>query len=164
MMIEPFRHNSWATLRLLDFCRDLDPSLLDASATGTYGSIKDTLGYLIGEEEALAGMVEGIPQSGQPPRFTSLDDLQERARWLSERWERALEGDVHPERLVDSGQQRLVRIGTVLAQVVHQGNHFRSQICTILSTVDVRPPALDGWAYGSWLNERPERRLRREPV
>jgi uncharacterized damage-inducible protein DinB len=164
MMIEPFRHNSWATLRLLDFCRDLDPSLLDASATGTYGSIKDMLAHLIGSEEELAGMVEGIPPSGPPPRFASLDDLHERARWLSERWERALEGEVHPERLVDRGQQRLVRIGTVLAQAVHQGNHLRSQVCTVLTTVDVRPPALDGWAYGAWLNERPERRLRREPV
>ena len=163
-MIEPFRHNAWANLRLLDFCRDLNPSLLDATAAGIDGSIKDRLAHLIGAEEDLVGMVEGMPSSGPPPRFTSLDDLQERARWLSERWERALESAVHPERLVDSGQQRLVRIGTVLAQVVHHGNHVRSQICTILRSVDVRPPALDGWAYGSWLNERPERRLRREPV
>ena len=53
MMIEPFRHNSWATLRLLDFCREIDPGLLDATARGTYGSIGETLAHLVGMEEVL---------------------------------------------------------------------------------------------------------------
>jgi len=167
MMIEPFRHNSWATLRLLDFCREIDPGLLDATARGTYGSIGETLAHLVGMEEVLAGIVEGIPPTGSPPQFTSLDDLHERARWLSERWERALEGELHPERLVEAGRVggRLVRVGTVLAQAIHHGNHHRTHVCTILRTVDIQPPALDCWAYGAWLRERPERpNYRREPV
>jgi uncharacterized damage-inducible protein DinB len=159
MMTEPFRHNSWATLRLLEFCRDIDPSLLDATAPGTFGSVKDTLAYMVGDEEALAGMAEGIPTSGPVPAFSTLDDLQERARWLAERWERVLEGEPHPERLVqrDSG---LVRLGNVLAQAVHQGNALRAEVSVVLRTVGIQPPALDGWAYGAWLTERPDRRRR----
>jgi uncharacterized damage-inducible protein DinB len=156
-MIEPFRHNSWATLRLLEFCRDMDPALLDASAPGTFGPVGETLAHLVGWEEVLAGMIEGAAQHGAPPSFTSLDDLLERARWLAERWDRCLEREPHPERLVErdeSGTRRLVRVGTVLAQVVHHGNHHRAQVCTSLSTVDIQPPALDGWAYGAWLSER----------
>jgi uncharacterized damage-inducible protein DinB len=167
MMIEPFRHNSWATQRLLDFCRELDPALLEATARGTYGSIQDTLAHLVGTEESLVGIVEGIPPAGLPPPFASLEDLHERSRWLSERWERALEGDVHPERLVETDRSsgRLVRVGTVLAQTVYHGTHYRAHVCIVLSTVDIQPPALDGWAYGAWLSERPERRYpRREPV
>ncbi len=165
MMIELFRHNSWATLRLIDFCRELDPSLLDASARGNFGSVKETLAHLVGVEEMLAGMVEGTSPHGQPARFTSLDDLHERARWLSERWERLLEPPPHPERLVERGsgaRRELVRLGTVLAQVIHHGNHHRSQVCTVLSTLDIQPPVLDGWAYGAWAAERRDRQGRRD--
>ena len=160
-MIEPFRHNSWATLRLLEFCRDVDPSLLDASAPGTFGSVADTLAHIVGWEEVLAATVEGMTAQVPPPAFSSLDDLAERARRLSERWERFFEREQHPERLVETGNggsRRLVRVGTVLAQVVHHGNHHRSQVCTVLSTVSVEVPPLDGWAYGAWLSERQRRR------
>src|SRR5215471_20567619 len=142
-MIDLFRHNAWATRRLLEFCRDLDPSLLDTAAPGTFGSVKETLAHVVGWEEVLAGAVEGSPAPSPPPAFTSVDDLLERARWLAERWERGLDPEPHPERLVPmeaGGQRRLVRVGTVLAQVVHHGNHHRSQVCTVLSTISIAPP------------------------
>jgi uncharacterized damage-inducible protein DinB len=164
-MIEPFRHNSWATIRLLEFCRDLDPALLDTSATGTFGPIKETLAHLVGWEEVLAAAAEGSGPQDAPARFASVDDLLERARWLSDRWERVLGSEPHPERLVEfgvTGSRRLVRAGTVLAQVVHHGNHHRSQVCTALSTVDIEPPVLDAWAYAAWATESAERRRLRD--
>jgi uncharacterized damage-inducible protein DinB len=160
-MIEPFRHNSWATIRLLEFCRDLDPAQLDTSAPGTYGPVKETLAHIVGWEEVLAGAVEGTAPHDAPPRFASVDDLLERARWLADRWERSLDPEPHPERLVEfgvDGARRLVRVGTVLAQVVHHGNHHRSQVCTALSAVDLDPPALDAWAYSARSAENAERR------
>jgi uncharacterized damage-inducible protein DinB len=167
-MIDIFRHNSWATLRLLDFCRDLDPGLLDATAPGAYGSVKETLAYLVGGEEVLAGIIEGVSSHGPPARYTSMDDLQERARWLAERWERSFEQEPHSERLVErdrgDGERRLVRIGTVVAQAIHHGNHYRAQVCMILSTVGMVAPALDGWSYGMWLSERGDHLRRRDAV
>ena len=88
---EVIGHNSWATLRLLDFCRDLDPRELSVSSPGTYGSIADTLAHIVGTEEVLAQIADGIPASGPLPRFTTLDDLVGRARRLAARWERRLE-------------------------------------------------------------------------
>jgi len=168
MTSEPYRHNSWARQRLLDFCRDLDPAVLDAAVPGTYGSIKETLAHLIASEESLAAMVEGSPVDQPQPRFTSLDDLQERARRLSDRWERMLGLPLHPERLVErdrrGGERRLVRLGSVLAQVVHHGNHHRAEICVALSSVGVVPPTLDGWAYGAWVIEHRDRQGRRGDI
>jgi uncharacterized damage-inducible protein DinB len=167
LLIEVFHHNSWATLKLLEFCRDLDPSLLDASAPGTYGPINETLAHLVGTEEILAGMVEGTAPGGQPPRYTSLDDLQERSRCLAERWTRLLEQEPHPERVVerDRHERRLVRVGTILAQVLYHAPHHRAQVCTVLRTVKIVPPALDAWTYGTWVVERTERlRRRSDPV
>lgn len=164
LLIELFGHNSWATLRLLDFCRELDPSLLDATVPGTHGPINDILAHIVGTEEVLASMLEGTPPSGVQPRFTSLDDLQERSRWLAERWSRLLELDPHPERVVERDRQerRLVRVGTVLAQVLHHGPHHRAQVCTVLRTVKIVPPGLDAWTYDAWVAERTDR-LRRRP-
>lgn len=160
-MIEPFRHNSWANIRLLEFCRDLDPALLDTSAAGTFGPIKETIAHAVGWEEVLAAAAEGSGAQDPPPRFTSVDDLLERARWLTERWERLLGAEPHPERLVEfgvTGSRRLIRAGTVFAQVVHHGNHHRSQVCTALATVDIEAPALDAWAYAAWTTDNAERR------
>src|SRR5262249_41598006 len=99
-MIEPFRHNSLATNRLLEFCRDRGPAPLEASAPGTYGPVKETLAHYLGWEEVLAGAVEGTAPQAQPVRFTSVDDLLERGRSLAERWERLLEPEPHPARLL----------------------------------------------------------------
>jgi uncharacterized damage-inducible protein DinB len=148
-VIDAFRHNSWATVRLIELCRGLEPSLLAASAPGTYGPIGETLAHVVGWEEVLAAAVDGSAQRVPPPAFTSLDDLADRAGWLAERWESALApGEPHAERLVQFGD-RLVRVGTVLAQVVHHGNHHRAHVCTVLSTIDVTPPALDAWAWAA---------------
>lgn len=156
-MIEPFRHNSWATLRLLRFCRDLDPAVLDATAPGTSGSIKTMLAHMVNSEEHLISMVEGAPQqSDEWQQFTSLDDLEERVRLLADRWERCLDPIPHPERIVEvevHGEGRLMRIGIVLAQAVHSGNEHRSQVCTVLGSLGVQPPVIDGWTYGKRLAE-----------
>lgn len=153
-MIDPFRHNSWATIRLLRFCRDLQSSALDRSAPGTYGTIRQTLAHLVGSEERLALIVEGTPRREGPDVFTSLDDLIQRQAILAERWDRLLDPPPHPERPVEipEGQRRrLVRLGTVLAQVVAHGNEHRTHVCTVLGTYGIDPPAIDGWAYGNWL-------------
>lgn len=157
-MIDSFRHNSWATLRLLAFCRDLDPALLETPTAGTYVTIREELAALVSGEEALAGMVEGTGGQHVPPaRPTSIDDLVDRAEWLAERWERCLEHGAHPERLVEhdlGGEQRLVRVGSVLTQAIHQANRHRAQVLLALSAVDIEPPVLDGSAYGAWMAER----------
>ena len=164
-MIEPFRHNSWANIRLLEFCRDLDPAQLDTCAAGAYGPLKETLAHVVGWEELLAGAVEGTSPQDAPPRFASVSDLLERATRLADRWERSLDPEPHPERLVEfgvRGARRLVRVGTVLAQVVHHGNHHRTQVCSAFNAVDIDPPTLDAWAYAAWFAESADRRRRRD--
>ena len=47
LLLEAFRHNAWATKRLLEYCRALSPELLNSTAIGTYGSIVSTFNHLI---------------------------------------------------------------------------------------------------------------------
>jgi uncharacterized damage-inducible protein DinB len=39
-------------------------------------------------------------------------------------------------------------MGIRLAQTLHHGNDHRSQICTALTTLGVKPPALDAFSFG----------------
>ena len=41
-----FSHNLWANLRLLERCADLTSEQLDATISGTFGTIRDTLGHI----------------------------------------------------------------------------------------------------------------------
>ena len=50
MLAHVLRHNTWANLTLLDFCREVDPVILDMSARGTYGTVYGTLQHLVGAE------------------------------------------------------------------------------------------------------------------
>ena len=49
-VLDPVRHNSWATERLIEFCSELPSSQLETSSEGTYGSIASTLGHIVGAE------------------------------------------------------------------------------------------------------------------
>ena len=65
MLLDAFRHNSWATAELLGYCRGLDDATLRATVPGTYGSIIDTLAHTINSEASylsrLAGAWPGYP-------------------------------------------------------------------------------------------------------
>lgn len=58
-LIEPMRHKSWATLRLLKHCRGLDAADLDAAIPGTDGTIRETLHQLVDTDEDYQGMLTG---------------------------------------------------------------------------------------------------------
>ena len=45
-----FEHNVWASLKLLDFCEGLSAEQLDSTAIGCFGSIRATLGHIVGAE------------------------------------------------------------------------------------------------------------------
>jgi uncharacterized damage-inducible protein DinB len=41
-----------------------------------------------------------------------------------------------------------VALGVILTQILDHGTDHRSQVSTILTSIGVVPPQLDGWAYG----------------
>ena len=45
-----FHHNTWANLKLLDFCEALSEEQLNTSAIGAYGSVRATLLHLVRAE------------------------------------------------------------------------------------------------------------------
>jgi uncharacterized damage-inducible protein DinB len=144
------RHNAWATGKLLDFCRALDPARLDDQAPGTYGSLYGTLQHLVGGEQWYVQLITGdlIGTEIRRDKPRTLDELASIAATLGLRT-LAIAASDDPDRSfpVDDDNDRST-VGTVLAQLVHHGNEHRTQATTILGSNGIQPPAISAWAYG----------------
>jgi uncharacterized damage-inducible protein DinB len=146
-----FRHNSWATRRLIDACRNLTPDQLNATTTGAMGSVLLTLNHIVNAEGLrFQTLLGGAPpwQRGDP---ADLDTLAARAEMVERFWADYLASPVDAERPVSvefQGQAYDVATGVILAQAVHHSNIHREQVCTILTVLGVEPPDLSGWGWG----------------
>jgi uncharacterized damage-inducible protein DinB len=153
LVVEFFRHNSMMNRRLLEACRGLSPEQLDATATGTYGTIGATLVHIANAQEGYAarflGTERGERLEEDPfPGFEALTEhfangdtlLEEAATKAGEDHEVQVTGDDPP------GTWRM-HASLVLLQAVNHGTEHRSQVATILTELGVEPPEMDGWTY-----------------
>jgi uncharacterized damage-inducible protein DinB len=51
LLVTFYEHNTWANLRLLDFCAGLSDEQLDASAPGTFGRVRATLVHIVRDKD-----------------------------------------------------------------------------------------------------------------
>ena len=153
-LVELYKHNLWANLRLLDLCAGLNDEQLDAAAPGTYGRVRDTLVHIFAAEERYVKLFTGS-QPEHPLResegFPGIEELRERARRSGEalievagrfRSSRILRGKWR------SGEPYTLRAVVPMVQAINHATEHRAHIVTVLSQHGVQPPDLDGWAYG----------------
>src|SRR5260221_10381885 len=77
-----FQYNLWANLRLLDACERLSDAQLDATMTGTFGSVRETLMHLFASEEGYVRSFTGTtptPPLKELTTFVGFDELRRRA-------------------------------------------------------------------------------------
>ena len=153
-LLDPLRHNAWATKQLFAFCRNLSSEQLGATSEGNYGSILATLQHMVGAEARYLSRLSGR----EPDWLASVEgtkdvaELGRMAEELAGPWEEVAGGDFDPERVIrwvtrDTGADAECPAGVLVAQTLNHGNEHRSQICTILTTIGLEPPQLDGWSY-----------------
>jgi uncharacterized damage-inducible protein DinB len=151
-----FRHNLWANLRLLELCAALTDEQLDASALGTYGSIRDTLVHLAAAEARYVAVLSGRdPQQAsekiawETGPFPGVEELRKRVRSSSEALVAFVQGH-DPERVLRGdfrGQTYEMSVSVPLLQAINHATEHRAQVMTVLSQCGVEPPMLDGWTY-----------------
>lgn len=146
-----FSHNLWANLRLLDHCAELTSEQLDATISGTYGSIIATLRHIILAEQAYfsrisTGQLLRRPKDAPP---LSLAEMTESARTTGNgliEW--AAKVQAEDAVLIDwDGTPREVPKTIILTQVINHATEHRAQIMTILTQLGIEPPELDSWTY-----------------
>lgn len=144
-----FRQNEWANLTLLEACRGLTEEQLDATSTGTYGSIRDTLIHILSAEAGYARTLgrEPSPRARYDDPWPGFDALVEMASAAADAL--VAVSKTESDRVVRTGDQRFdVEAGVILVQAFHHSTEHRSQINTILTTLGIEPPDLSSWDWG----------------
>lgn len=146
-----FAYHSWATLKLIDFCRLLDPAKLTLTAAGTLGSIERTLTHLVSSEQFyLRDLTGDDPPAWINRRIVSLDDLAARSAENTSRWIDYLNARLDPDEAFVTtwrGKPKTVDRWVSLIQAVVHGSEHRTHICTVLGANGIEPPDLSVGVY-----------------
>jgi len=151
-MEDAFAHHVWATLRLVDTCLPRSSEQLETPVLGTYGSILETVRHLVGADSSYLYSITGGRTAVIDEDHMALPELRAAMEGHGPAWSGLLAQDIDPDAIVvrhrDDGSETHASIAIRLAQAVHHGTDHRSQICTVLTTLGVEPPAIDVWDFG----------------
>jgi len=147
--------NNWANLQIIEFCEGLDEALLDATAAGVYGSVRETLVHMIASlDRYLSAITASAPANAAVvnerlpwPGFEALknaaaangEGLREAAA--------SMEDGAEVRSQFGGKEWRVATSLPVIQSFLHCTEH-RSQIATVLSNAGVTAPELDAWQWG----------------
>src|SRR5262249_5878132 len=146
-----FSHNLWANLRLLERCAKLSNEQLDATISGTFGTIRDTLQHIVDAEQSYFSRIstgKSRPHREDEARLTMgqmAESLRTTGTGLIEWVTKVQPGDTV---VIDwDGSPRNVPKTIILTQVINHATEHRSQIMAIMTQLGVEPPDLQPWQY-----------------
>jgi uncharacterized damage-inducible protein DinB len=144
VLVELVRHKTWATLLLIETCDGLGEDTLDATAPGTYGTIRDTLHHLVGADESYLATVTGQrPAHPLPEERVSLDTLADLTRQLGPRWEDLAADPGIGSREVITRDGWRTPAAIPMAQAIHHAESHRGHVLSVLGANSIEIPALD---------------------
>lgn len=163
ILVELYRHNRWANLKLLDFCDGLSEEQLDLNAPGTYGRVRDTLVHLVGAEgryvEALGGgKPDHAVREDQP--FPDLAVLREQAERSGAYLIKFAEENPAGKVLTGAwhGEPYRMAAAIMMVQAINHATEHRAHIVSTLTPHGIAAPNIDGWTFGeaTGLDQLPE--------
>ncbi|HEX6291184.1 MAG TPA: DinB family protein [Herpetosiphonaceae bacterium] len=146
-----FAHNTWANVKLLDFCEGLSDAQLDATAIGCFGSIRATLVHIVGAEMSYVERVNGKlpPQPLAADQFPGFAVLKEVARWAGDEL-LDLARSARADTIVRQRPPRMriaYPLASLIVQTVTHSTEHRTQISAIITQLGLEPPDMSGWNY-----------------
>jgi uncharacterized damage-inducible protein DinB len=146
-----FSHNLWANVRMIEQCAGLTSEQLDATISGTFGSIRDTLQHIVTSEQSYFYRI----RTGQPLRRPedapplTIAEMLESARATGAgliEWVPKVQADDTVQ--IDwDGTPREVPKTIILTQAINHATEHRAQIMVILTQLGLQAPDLDSWSY-----------------
>jgi uncharacterized damage-inducible protein DinB len=150
-----YEYNAWANQRSLDACVSLSDEQFTRVLGGSFPSVRDTLGHIMGAEWVWLERWHGRSPSTLPSALDigSLDEL--RARWndvnrgLMEFVAKLTASDLTRDIAYTNfkGQQFTYPLGSMLQHVVNHGTYHRGQVTNMLRMLDVKPRSTDLLRY-----------------
>jgi uncharacterized damage-inducible protein DinB len=153
ILVKLFEHNNWANLKIIQACSALSDEQLDAEPqSATMGSIRQTLIHLVGSQ---AGYLSLLTLPVEERHYAPLEvaELQESAR-VSGEGLLALARDESNilQTQLQTTDGFYVEPWAVMVQIINHATEHREQIKSMLSSLGVTPPDIDGWDYGEATN------------
>ncbi|MBE2201647.1 MAG: DinB family protein [Anaerolinea sp.] len=146
-------HNNWANLQIIQACAALSDKQLDAEPeTVTKGSIRLTLQHLMEAQQSYWTQLSNVAPHFNwqaPPDFAELrraasitgDGLLALARDESNKLQTTFQKDDYT-----------IEPWVVMVQAINHATEHREQIKSMLNSLGVTPPRIDGWQYGRVTN------------
>mgnify|MGYP001150380155 CR=1 FL=1 len=149
-LVKLFEHNNWANLQIIQACSALSDAQLDAEPQSvTKGSIRLTLSHLVSSQQGYLSLLTQ-PVEVRVDVQSTFAKLQEAARISGEGLLSLARGEASSQlksRLQTSGGY-FVEPWVVMVQAINHATEHREQIKSMLSSLGVTPPNIDGWDYG----------------
>jgi uncharacterized damage-inducible protein DinB len=152
-LVKLFEHNNWANMQIIAACSTLSDEQLDSEPqSATKGNIRNTLTHLVISQRGYLALLT-LPVEARPRTPLAYVELEESLRLSGEGLLTLV-----PDKL-DTLSNRLqttdgyhVEPWVVLLQVINHATEHREQIKSMLSSLGVTPPSIDGWDYGEATN------------
>ncbi|MBV7336138.1 DinB family protein [Chloroflexi bacterium TSY] len=148
-----FGHHLWANLRLLECCADLSSDQLDATISGTFGSIRDTLQHIVTSEQSYlyrirTGQPRPDPEDEPPLTIAEMvESVRTTGSGLIEWAPKVQAADDTVEVNWNDGTKRQVPKSIFLTQVINHATEHRAQIMATMTQLGIQPPDLQSWPY-----------------
>ena len=153
-LVKLFEHNNWANLQIIQACSALSEAQLDSEPqSATKGSIRTTLLHLVTSQRGYLALLT-LPVEARPNTPLAFAELQESVIKSGE----GLLALVRDEPAKPQKTQLRTRDGyfvepwVVMVQVINHATEHREQLKSMLSSLGVTPPEIDGWSYGESTN------------
>ena len=148
-----FAHHTWATIRLIDACAELDREQLQHTVPGTRGPIIQTLAHIVDSDVFDLAILERLDLGAVDDTPVRFEAFREVMRSNGSRWSALLSASPDANANVEEvdptdGFRRVAPVGVRLAGTLDHGSDHRSQICTALTLIGVAPPKIDAMTFG----------------
>jgi uncharacterized damage-inducible protein DinB len=149
-LVKLFEHNNWANFQIIQACSSLNDEQLDAEPqSATKGSIRSTLVHLVSSQRGYLALLT-LPVEARPDTPLAFAELQESARISGEGLVALVRDEPvkPPKPRLQTKDRYYVEPWVVMVQVINHATEHREQIKSMLSSLGVTPPDIDGWDYG----------------
>jgi uncharacterized damage-inducible protein DinB len=144
-------HNNWANLQIIQACSVLSDEQLDAEPQSvTIGNVRQALWHLMASQHGYLRLLTLPLEERQQPVNVAFDELEQSASQSGEGL-LALARDWSSNPLQARIQTRdgyYVEPWVLIVQIINHATEHREQIKSMLSSLGVTPPEIDGWSYG----------------